>query len=374
MTTSYNDMICMRVPENILRKRLLSFQSKIKAKNIDAVMLRTQSSYTYFTGIKWLRPALLVPNKGEPVAFISYGEVKGYSKRTWIKNIETFKEGGELIGKVTKNIRENNYKIIGMEFGIERDAYILFYEMFKRSNPQVKLVDVSSILGEMRLLKDDIELSHIRQAGKIVSKAMEKALDLVEIGISETEIAAEIYKILYSLGSEDPKVYVNVGPYPRIHSEPLRDNIIRNGVLVTVIIGGDYNGYYANMARTFPVGNVKNVVSQAIRCMEDVYETAKTLTRPGVKFIDVMKELDKIYSKHNLLEHRILGYVHGVGLQIEETPITTILPAHRFMKVRPRTVLAFVHAPIMLDGYGQVKIEDTFIVKEDGGLEEVTYV
>ena len=42
------------------------------------------------------------------------------------------------------------------------------------------------------------------------------------------------------------------------------------------------------------------------------------------------------------------------------------------MGVKPRMVLAFVYAPIMLDGYGQVKIEDTFIVKEDGELEKIT--
>jgi len=35
-------------------------------------------------------------------------------------------------------------------------------------------------------------------------------------------------------------------------------------------------------------------------------------------------------------------------------------------------VIAFIHAPIMLKGLGQVKKEDTFIVSRDGTLERVT--
>jgi len=362
----------MRFPKEILIKRLNKFQSKIREQNIDAVMIRTQSSYIYFTGIKWLRPALLIPSEGEPIAFIAFGEEEGFIERTWIRNILTFKEGGELIAQVTGTIRQNGYKTIGMEFGIERDAYILFYEMFKRLNRNVKIVDVSLLLSEMRMIKDRYELSFIRRAGKIVSNTMEKALGLIDVGVSETEIAAEIYKILYSLGSEEPKVYVNAGPYPRIHSEPFRDSKVEKESFVSIIIGGDYNGYYANMARTVFVGEPRDISLDALKCIEEVYNLAFEMTTSNTKFIDVMKALDKVYSKYNLLDYRVVGYSHGVGLQIEEMPITTILPKHRFMRVKPGMVLAFVHAPIMLKNYGQVKKEDTFIIKEDGELEAVT--
>ena len=71
----------------------------------------------------------------------------------------------------------------------------------------------------MRLIKDSYELSYIHKAGKIVSEAMKRTLNSIEVGVSETEVASEAYRVLYSLGSEEPKVYVNAGPYPRIHAE-----------------------------------------------------------------------------------------------------------------------------------------------------------
>lgn len=362
----------MRLPKKILSRRLSKFQEKLIEHNVDAVMLRTLSSFIYFTGIKWLRPALLIPAEGKPTAFIAKGEEEGFKEKTGIENIATYIDGGELMGKVSKTIRENKYKTIGLEFGLERDAYILFYEVFKKLNPKVEIIDVGPIITEMRLIKDEHELNCIRKAGEIAVKAMEKTISIIEEGVTETEIAAEAYGNLYREGCEEPHVYVNIGPHPRVHSEPLRDIIARKGVLTTITIGADYNRYYANITRTIHIGRPNEKTRKTLECMEETYRRAVELTKPGVKFIDVIKELDKIYRKYNLINQRLIGYTHGVGLQIEEKPITTILPRDRLMEVERGMALAFIHSPIMIKGLGQVKKEDTFIVKQNGELENVT--
>ena len=362
----------LRFPAEVLISRYRRFQELLRREGIDAAMIRTLSSFTYFTGTKWLRPALLVPAEGEPTAFIARGEEDFFRERTWVKNVVTFTEGGELMAKVSRTFRERGYKRVGLEFGLERDAYILFYEMFKKLNPKVEVVDVSKLIYELRTTKDKYELESIRRAGKVASKVMEHVLSIVKPGVSETEIAAEAYYKLYSSGCEEPHVHVNVGPAPRVHSEPFRDVKVREGVFVTVIIGADYNRYYANMSRTIYVGRASGTAEKALKCMNEVYELASKLTKAGVRLIDVMKELDKVYAKYGLLDYRVVGYAHGVGLQVEEPPITTIVPQHRIVEVKPNMVLAFVHAPLLLKGLGQVKVEDTFIVREDGELEKVT--
>jgi len=335
-------------------------------------MVRTLSTYTYFTGIKWLRPALLVPAEGEPTAFIARGEEDYFKERTWVRDVVTYSEGGELMAKVSGIIRERKYSRVGLEFGLERDAYILFYEMFKKLNPTVEVVDVSQLVFELRVIKDRYEIESIRNAGEIASKAMEYVLSTVKPGLSETEIAAEAYYRLYRSGSEEPHVHVNVGPAPRVHSEPFRDVKVRDGIFVTIVIAADYYRYYANMTRTVYVGRPSGMAEKALTCMKEVYELALKRTKAGTRFTDVMRELDKVYAEYGLLEHRVVGYAHGVGLQVEEPPITTIVPGHRAVEIKPGMVLAFVHAPILLKGLGQVKTEDTFIVREDGGLERVT--
>ena len=350
-----------RFPEHILKSRLERFKEKMAEKGIEATMIRTLSSFIYFTGIKWLRPALLIPVDGEPVAFVVRGEEEGFMERTWIKNVVTYTDGGDLMAKVSSRIHRV-YHRVGLEFSVERDSYILFYEMFKRLNPGVEIVDVSGILSDMRMIKDDYELEAIRKAGYKANKAMEKALSTIKPGITETEIAAEIYHTLYKLGSEEPLVYINAGPHPRVHSEPFSDVKVRPNTFVTIVIEADHYRYYANKARTIYTGTPTGLAEKAMKCMEEVYEKANQQTRPGKRFIDVMKELDKIYAKYDMLEHRVIGYTHSIGLQIEEAPITTIVPAHRFIQIKPRMTLAYIHAPIMLKQIGQIKKEDTYII------------
>ncbi|HDN75715.1 MAG TPA: aminopeptidase P family protein [Acidilobales archaeon] len=360
----------MVILKMVFESRLRRFQELLKMRGIDAAMIRVLSTFTYFTGTRWLRPALLIPSEGDPVLFVAKGEEEGITERTWVKNLEIFSEGGELMRKVSGLIRRMGFKTIGLEFGIERDAYIIFYEMFKRLNPHVRVIDISDMIYELRMVKDSYEIENIRIAGAIAAKVMEKVRNSIKLGMSETEIAAEAYYHAYRLGSEQPKVYVNIGPNPRVHSEPFRDIKIRKGVAVTVILGIDYSSYYVNVSRTFLLG-VNDLGRKALECMKNAYELARKLTRPGIKPVNVMNSLDNVYKEYGFLDNRVLGYLHGVGLQVEELPITTIIPKHRFMALREGMVVAFIHAPLMIKGLGQVKEEDTFILTSRG-IEQVT--
>ena len=360
----------LRYPPEVLRSRLKRFQERLRSAGIDAAMIRVKSTFTYFTGVKWLRPAMLVPAEGDPTLFAAKGEEDELMERTWVRDVVTFREGGELMGKVSGLIRGRGYRVVGLEYGIERDAYILFYEMFKRLNPGVEVKDISGIVAELRMIKDTYELEAIRKAGEIASKVMEKVLQVIKPGITETEIAAEAYYHAYRLGAEEPHVHVVTGPNPRVHAEPFRDARVVEGTAVTVVLGVDHNHYYANMTRTVLVGSSERG-RKALDTIKEAYAKAAELTGPGVRPADVMKELDALIKKRGLSEEAVTGYLHGVGLQVEEPPITTIVPQHRFIKLAPGMAIAFIHAPLLVKGVGQVKHEDTFIVTEDG-LEPVT--
>lgn len=241
--------------------------------------------------------------------------------------------------------------------------------MFKRLNPQVQVTDISSLLNEMKIIKNEYELEAIKRAGEIAGKVLKNVEELVKPGISETEIAGEIYRSLYKMGFEHPLVYVNAGPYPCIHAEPFSDNIVVHDTFVSIVVGADYNGYYANKSISIYVGEPRGRVSRIIECMEKVYEKAYELTKPGVRLIDVMHRLGEIYKLHDLINHRVEGYTHGVGLKIEETPITTIVPKHCFISGKENMVLAYVHAPIVIEKLGQIKFEDTFIITRSKSLK-----
>lgn len=61
----------------IFEKRINRFQELLKREDIDGAVIRTLSTFVYFTGTKWLRPALLIPQEGEPIVIVAKGEAEG---------------------------------------------------------------------------------------------------------------------------------------------------------------------------------------------------------------------------------------------------------------------------------------------------------
>ena len=353
----------MHIPEEVYRERVKKFQSLLKDEGIDVAILRALSSYTYFTGTRWLRPALLIPQDGEPIALVVKNEKYGFMKRSWIKNVVEYKSAENLMAYITGFIKKNKYRAVGLEYTVERDSFMLFLAVFQRLNPNVEIKDIHPIVMELRRIKDKWEIESIKRAGEIAATGREVAREVVKEGKTELEIAREIINELMLEGSEAPQVYVSA--IPRIHSEPMRDVYVEEGQVVQVVIGADYNNYYVNTARSFPIGKVSNRANRAIYAMDEAFDLAIEETRPGIKFIQIEKKIEEIYKRYELDEFYIKGYTHGVGLLIEEDPITTIVVQHRFQVIEEGMVLAMVHAPLILPE-GVIKKECTVITESDG--------
>ncbi len=358
----------MRGERGIFEKRVRKFQELMRENNIDGAVIRALSTFTYFTGTRWLRPSLLIPAEGDPTAIVVENEVEEFRRRSWIEDVVEYEEVETLMAMVVSWIRGNGYNRVGLEFSVERDAYLLFLKVFQRLNPEVEIVDILDLTFQLRARKDEWEKKNIRKAGEIARKGMDLASEIISPGMSELEIASEISHLLMKEGSEDPKIYVSTTP--RVHAEPFRDAYVKKDGVVTVVIGTDYNNYYANMARTFIFGDVNKEVKRALDVKERAYKLAIEATKPGIKFVNVEKRLAEMYNHERLMEYYIKGYTHGVGLLIEEPPITTIVVSHRFWEIQKDMVLAVIHPPLMLPE-GAIKHEDTFIVREEG-LEKVT--
>lgn len=358
----------MRGKETIFKRRVERFQDAMRENGIEGAVIRTLSSFIYFTGTKWLRPSLLIPAEGEPVVYVVKGEADLFREKSWIENIVEFQRAEDLMAGIVGWIHSNGISTVGLEFGIERDAYLIFLKIFQRLNPTVEIVDILELTMGLRMIKDEWELENIRRAGKIAGRGMKVAEEVIKPGMSELEIAAEVVHELMTNGSEDPKVYVSTTP--RAHAEPFRDLKVPENGVVTVVIGSDWNHYYANTARTFVVGDPGDRVKRAIAVKEEALKLALEETRTGVTLASVERKLANFFKDRGFGDAYLAGYTHSVGLLIEEPPITTIVVPQRASKVQENMTLAIIHPPLMIPE-GAIKHEDTYIVRENG-LERVT--
>ncbi len=353
------------IDRRLYYERVSKFQRLMGESNIDASMIRTLSSFTYFAGTKWLRPALLIPAEGKPEAFILKHEVEQFKKRTWITRIHPYTRVEELMGDVSKAIAKAKHSVLGFDYSVERDAYVLFFELFKKMNAQREIRDVHALIMKLRMIKDKPEIEAIKKSSVIAVKGMEAAVDAIRPGSTELDVAAEAIREMMKEGSENPHIYVNAGPNPRAHAEPRSWIRVEKGHTVNLVVSADYEGYNSNMARTVFVDGASDKQRDVLRTIINAYTIMEAKLRPRQELSYIEEEIKLEIERQGYRENYIAGFAHGVGLLTEEDPITTIVVPHRRYEIAENMVLAAIHSPLAVPGVGSVKCEDTFLIRKE---------
>lgn len=186
-----------------------------------------------------------------------------------------------------------------------------FREMNRRPfEPPTTIVDPTSILHEMRVLKTPEEVEIMQRAADIAAEAHVEAMKAVRAGMMEYEVEAMIEAYFRKAGTAGPS-YTSIigggGNATILHYIDNKDEL-KDGDLLLVDAGCEYKGYASDITRTFPV-NGKYTEAQA-EIYDVVLECQKScvdMVRPGVRLEDL-----KTHSIEMLTEGMVrLGLLKG---------------------------------------------------------------
>ncbi len=152
-----------------------------------------------------------------------------------------------------------------------------------------EIVDLGHLLHEMRLFKSRGELSAMRKAGRISAGAQVRAMKACRPGVSEAFIHAELVHE-YMLNQCEPAYPPIVGGGANAcvlhyinNNQPLRD-----GDLLLIDAGCEYDGYASDITRTFPVnGRFSDAQKDLYRIVLYAQEQAIDAVRDGVQWDDI---------------------------------------------------------------------------------------
>lgn len=115
-------------------------------------------------------------------------------------------------------------------------------------------LDISDVLAEMRLIKDEVELATMRKAASISALAHRRAMQAVRPGCHEYELEAEILQVFRKNGAQSVayESIVAAGPNACILHHRAGHDIMRDGDLVLIDAGCELDGYASDITRTFP--------------------------------------------------------------------------------------------------------------------------
>ncbi|OCG21669.1 Xaa-Pro aminopeptidase [Gilliamella sp. App2-1] len=251
------------------------------------------------------------------------------------------------------------------------------------------MIDWRPIVHEMRMFKSDFEIKILRQACEISAQAHVRAMQKCKPLMFEYQLEAEILHEFAWHGARFPSYNTIVGGgnngcilHYENNSEQLKD-----GDLVLIDAGCEYQYYAGDITRTFPVNGQ---FSQAQREIYDIVLAAQyqaiQLFKPGTSIMEVNNHvvrtmvagLIKLGIMHGDVETLIANkdytafYMHGLGhwLGIDVHDVGSgrdrILAPGMVLTVEPGLYInQDADVPAQYKGIG-IRIEDNILITETG--------
>jgi len=254
------------------------------------------------------------------------------------------------------------------------------------------LTDWRPWVHEMRLFKSAEEQAVLREAGRISALAHTRAMEKSRPGMYEYQLEGEIHHEFNRHGARFPSynTIVGAGENGCILHYTENESQMRDGQLVLIDAGCEYQGYAGDITRTFPVGGK---FTPAQREVYDIVlaslHKALALYRPGTSIREVTAEVVKIMVS-GLVKLGILqgdvdtlvaeqayrpffmhGLSHWLGLDVHDvghygTDRDRILEPGMVLTVEPGLYIApDADVPVQYRGIG-IRIEDDIIITADG--------
>ncbi|DAC72305.1 MAG TPA: aminopeptidase P family protein [Thermoplasmata archaeon] len=340
-------------------------------KIVDCILLKNASApfvddnFFYVTGLEqglFEGSCAVLRSDGALDILVSELEAEGARKST--AHLIIYKSKDEYVTAL-KHLMPS-YQTIGVNAsGLSYRELTRLTETF----PQTTFVDVSEAFFKTRLIKDEQEIHHLKQACKIADDTMAALPDLISLGMSENELAAEINYSLQSLGAEKP-AFDTISSFGKNTAEPHYghgDVKLEKGNLVLCDFGACFKKYNSDITRTAVFGRANTQQKEMYETVLQAQQIAFDAIKPGVIAGDVHNAVSSFIDATKFKGRFIHSTGHSLGLAVHDgvgfSPDSTM--------VLKENMILTVEPGIYIPGFGGVRIEDDVLIKKDG-LELLT--
>ena len=221
-------------------------------------------------------------------------------------------------------------------------------------------------IEEFRRSKTPEEIAWIKQAARLADRGYKHFVGVVEPGMSEFELVAEVEAFVKANGAEDNFMLVASGGTEVTGMKPPTARRFQVGDSITTELTPQINGYYAQICRTLVVGEPNAQQQRAYAIFAEAQQAAQDLLRPGVDIAEVARVQNDVFRAHGFGDYtgpqytRVRG--HNLGLYPDELP--HVLENVHYICKQNMVVIAHPNTYLPLSGY--MVFGDTLLVTESG--------
>jgi Xaa-Pro dipeptidase len=246
------------------RARVRMVQQALAKTHLNALLCHSPASICYLTGFQSIVGSAkyamaLIPLEGDPILLAQDFEIYNALISCWLEakdrpEYKLYQDPIETTGQLLLE-RGLGTAILGVEtgqFAIARSQL----DALTQALPYATFIDAKEIITNLRAIKSEAEIAHIRRASTISSGAMRLILKLAQPGKTDNDLAAAAMEYCVREGGEffciEP--IISLGSRSGVPHCTFSRNRIQKGDLCFVEIGACIHRYSGPIIRTFSVG------------------------------------------------------------------------------------------------------------------------
>jgi len=255
--------------------RRAKLQDEMRTQGVGALLLLGTGNVKYAAGAHLMptdaaralyeRTAVLVLPDGAPHLFTPWPDGAPAELAAEHVHPALWLESEAGVRDAARRLREVAGGALSGPVGIDEHSCAMYFGL--SSALDVELSDAAPVMAAAKLCKTIDELACIRRAQQISERAMSEVREAVRPGARQTDLSASFFAEIFALGATgngiDPIWQVMPrsraqGPYTTNGDVAFptctSDRILRDGDLIWVDAGIDYEGYASDFGRTWIVG------------------------------------------------------------------------------------------------------------------------
>lgn len=234
--------------------------------------------------------------------------------------------------------------------------------------------------------KSGREIGQMRRAGRIVAEVLALVESELRPGVTTAELDRLAESHIRDSGATPSfKGYLGNGRYGRgphafpastcisldaevVHGIPSEGRVVGDGQLVSVDVGAIVDGWHADGARTFVVGEVPAATRELVEATRLGMMAGIAAAVPGAHLGDISAAIEDVAKPHGYgVVRQFVG--HGIGTQMHEEPqVPNYRVGGRGLELLPGLCLAI--EPMFTLGKADVRVQPDgwTVITADGAL------
>lgn len=314
-------------------QRLNKTKESMQKLGIDVLLTTNPANMNYLSGYDGYsyyveQGVIVIQDQEEPIWVGRRMDVNGAKLTTWIQdnNIKGYsddyvqsstKHPMNFLADILKEL-DCDKKQIGLEMNQEFFSHRAYLEL-EKDLPNATFKDASYLVNHIRMIKSEQEIEYMKIAGRITERAMQTAIDHIEVGVREADVAAKVYQQLISgvdgLAGHYPAIIPLMPSGERTSTPHLSwtDKKYEKNEVVFMELSGCRYRYHAPLARTIYLGQPTHEFEEVSGVVLEGLDIILDFIKPGILCEEVELKWRKAIEKTGLAKESRIGYPIGLG-------------------------------------------------------------